>query len=293
MNEPNVFSGVYTALITPFGADGAVDYNALWKLVEWQIAEGVQGIVAVGTTGESPTLTMEEHIEVIAQTVLAAKGHVKVIAGTGANSTAEALELTQAVKDLGVAGTLQVTPYYNKPNNEGLYRHFAAIADVGLPVMLYNVPGRASREIPLAVVERLAKYPNIAAIKEAAGSVERVSAIRNVCDLTVLSGDDALALPMISVGAQGVVSVASNVIPGPVSELVRRALKGDYAGALALHDRYYPLFRDMFIDTNPIPVKTALALMGRTEPVFRLPLCEMPEATLAQLRTTLQNAKVI
>ena len=217
-----------------------------------------------------------------------------IIAGTGANSTAEAVSLTKAAIAAGGSDAcLQVTPYYNKPNAEGLYRHFTTVADLGLPVVLYNVPGRSGREIPLDVVARLAKHPNIVAIKEAAGSVDRVSAIKNlVPGFTVLSGDDSLALPMISVGAEGVISVASNVVPREVGEMVRLALAGDFAKAGALHRKYYPLFRDLFIDVNPVMVKEALWLMGRIERAFRLPLCETDDAKLAQLKSTLSALKL-
>ncbi len=286
-------TGTFTALITPFNTDGSVDYPALRDLVRWQIENGVTGLVPVGTTGESPTLEFAEHIQVISATAEAAAGKAVIIAGTGANSTAEAVELTRAVLDVGVDATLQVTPYYNKPNAEGLYRHFLSIAELGLPVVLYNVPGRAGKEIPLDVVVRLASHPNIAAIKEAAGSVDRVSAIRNACELPVLSGDDSLALPMISVGACGVISVASNVIPKEMSALIRLALANDLAGARELHRVYYPLFRDLFIDTNPIPVKTALTLMSRVGPTFRLPLCEPPESVRDQVSRTLRSLNLL
>lgn len=286
-------TGTFTALVTPFNTDGSVDYPALRDLVRWQIENGVTGLVPVGTTGESPTLEFAEHIQVISATAEAAAGKAVIIAGTGANSTAEAVKLTRAVLDVGVDATLQVTPYYNKPNAEGLYRHFLSIAELGLPVVLYNVPGRAGKEIPLDVVVRLASHPNIAAIKEAAGSVDRVSAIRNACELPVLSGDDSLALPMISVGACGVISVASNVIPKEMSALIRLALANDLAGARELHRVYYPLFRDLFIDTNPIPVKTALTLMSRVGPTFRLPLCEPPESVRDQVSRTLRSLNLL
>lgn len=288
-----MFSGTYTAIVTPFNQDGSVDYVRFRELIDMQIAGGVAGIVPVGTTGESPTLEFAEHIQVISATAEAAAGKAVIIAGTGANSTAEAVELTRAVLDVGVDATLQVTPYYNKPNAEGLYRHFLSIAELGLPVVLYNVPGRAGKEIPLDVVVRLASHPNIAAIKEAAGSVDRVSAIRNACELPVLSGDDSLALPMISVGACGVISVASNVIPKEMSALIRLALANDLAGARELHRVYYPLFRDLFIDTNPIPVKTALTLMSRVGPTFRLPLCEPPESVRDQVSRTLRSLNLL
>ncbi len=287
-------NGTITALITPFAKDGSVDYGALKALVEGQVAGGVEGICAVGTTGESPTLSHEEHHKVIEKVVEYAGGQVTIVAGTGANSTAEALSLTQAAIAAGGSdASLQVTPYYNKPNPEGLYRHFMTVADLGLPVILYNVPGRAGKEIPLEVVKRLVSHPNIIAIKEAAGSVDRVSAIKNFApDFTVLSGDDSLTLPMMSVGAEGVISVASNIIPAEMSEMVRLALAGDFRNALELHRRFYPLFRDLFIDTNPVMVKEALALLGRIERVFRLPLCETTARNLEIMRETLDKVDV-
>ena len=278
-------------MVTPFAADGSVDYVRLREIVEEQVAAGIDGICAVGTSGESPTLSHEEHHEVIEKTIEFAAGRTKIVAGTGANSTSEAISLTKAAIAMGGAdATLQVTPYYNKPNAEGLYRHFMTVADLGLPVILYNVPGRAGREIPLDVVVRLAKHENIIAIKEAAGSVDRVSAIKAaIPGFTVLSGDDSLALPMISVGAEGVISVASNVIPREMGEMVRLARAGDFAAARALHFKYYSLFHDLFIDVNPVMVKEALALMGKIERVFRLPLCETTDANLAKMKATLAS----
>lgn len=288
-------NGTITALVTPFDADGNVDYGALKALVEEQVEGGVEGICTVGTTGESPTLSHEEHHKVIEKTIEYAAGRVKIIAGTGANSTSEAISLTKAAIAMGGADAcLQVTPYYNKPNAEGLYRHFMTVADLGLGVVLYNVPGRAGKEIPLDVVARLAKHPNIVAIKEAAGSVDRVSAIKNIVPgLTVLSGDDSLALPMVSVGAEGVISVASNVVPREMSDMVRLALAGDFVRARGLHAKYYTLFRDLFIDTNPVMVKEALWLMGKCERVFRLPLCETTDANLDRMRKTLSSLAII
>ena len=288
-------SGTITALVTPFARDGSVDYGALRALVEEQTAAGVDGICSVGTSGESPTLTHEEHHRMIEKTIEFAAGKCTIVAGTGANSTAEALSLTRAAIACGGADAcLQVTPYYNKPNPEGLYRHFMSVADLGLPVILYNVPGRTGREIPLSVVKRLAAHPNVVAIKEAAGSVDRVSAVRDAAPgLTVLSGDDSLALPMIAVGAAGVISVASNVIPRKMGDMVRKALAGDFVGARAIHERYYRLFRDLFIDVNPVMVKEALAAMGRCERVFRLPLCETDDAKLAQLKGTMKDLGLV
>ncbi len=287
--------GTITAMITPFDKTGAVDFGALGAIVEEQVAGGVEGICAVGTTGESPTLSHDEHHKVIEKTIEFAAGKTAIVAGTGANSTAEAISLTKAAIAMGGAdATLQVTPYYNKPNPEGLYRHFMTVADLGLDVILYNVPGRSGREIPLDVVARLAAHPKIVAIKEAAGSVERVSAIKNlVPDFTVLSGDDSLALPMISVGAEGVISVASNVVPREMSDFVRTALSGDMAAAMREHRRLYPLFHDLFIDTNPVMVKEAMALMGKTERVFRLPLCETTEKNRATILATLAKLGIV
>ena len=288
-------SGTITAMITPFDAKGEVDYGKLKAIVEEQVAAGVEGICAVGTTGESPTLSHEEHHKVIEKTIEFANGKVTIVAGTGANSTSEAISLTKAVIDAGGAdASLQVTPYYNKPNAEGLYRHFMTVADLGLPVILYNVPGRAGREIPLDVVARLASHPNIVAIKEAAGSVDRVSAIKNMLpDFTVLSGDDSLAVPMISVGAEGVISVASNVIPKEMGDMVRFAMAGDYVKAREYHNKYYKLFRDLFIDVNPVMVKEALALMGKVDRVFRLPLCETTDGNLERMKATLAGVGLI
>lgn len=282
-----MFTGTFTAIVTPFNRDGSVDYRCFHALIERQIAGGVDGVVPVGTTGESPTLSTEEHIAVIRAAVESSAGRVKVIAGTGANSTAEAIELTQAVMGFGVDGTLQVTPYYNKPTAEGLYRHFSSIADIGLPVVLYNVPGRTAREIPVDVVARLASHPKIVAIKEAAGDVGRVNQIRMACDLTILSGDDALNLPMVSVGARGVISVASNVVPREMSDLVKLALAFNYREAQALHDKLLPLLTNLFVEVNPIPVKAALAMMGLIEEVYRLPLCEMGAANRTKLQATM------
>ena len=287
--------GTITAMVTPFGKDGAVDYGRLAEFVDWQCESGVDGLCPVGTTGESPTLDHAEHHKVIEETIKFAKGRVTIIAGTGANSTAEAVSLTKAAIAMGGADAcLQVTPYYNKPNPEGLYRHFMTVADLGLPVVLYNVPGRSGREIPLDVVARLATHPMIVAIKEAAGSVERVSAIKARCpDLTVLSGDDSLALPMIAVGAAGVISVASDVMPKEISDFIRTALAGDMAAARALHLKYYNLFHDLFIDTNPVMVKEALALMGKIDLVYRLPLCETTAANRAKIAETLKELGVL
>lgn len=287
------FTGVYTALVTPFTADGSVDFQGLEELVEFNIVGGVAGIVPVGTTGESPTLRPKEHLQVIKAVMDVAAGRVKIMAGTGANSTAEAVELTEAAKEFGVDGTLQVTPYYNKPNNSGLIQHFSAVADIGVPVVLYNVPGRAAKEIPLEVVAELAKHEHIVSIKEAAGSVQRVTDIKNLCDIEVMSGDDSLALPMIKAGGCGVISVASNIIPTEMVALVTAALGGDFDTAQLLHDKYAQLFEDIFIDTNPIPIKAAMAMKGLIQEIYRLPMCSTTDENKAVLRASLEAVGVL
>ena len=288
-----MFAGTYTAMVTPFDSRGAVDYGKIKDLIAIQIEGGVDGIVPVGTTGESPTLNYEEHRKVIEVAIESAKGKTKVIAGTGANSTKEAVELTEYARDAGADATLQVTPYYNKPSQEGLYRHFSEVADLGLPVVLYNVPGRTAREIEVDTVVRLSEHPNIAALKEAGGCVDRVSDVVSRCDITVLSGDDALTFPMMAIGARGVISVASNVAPKPLSEMTHLALDGQWEPARQLHLKYYRLFCDLFVDTNPVPVKAAMAMMGLTEEVYRLPLCAMSDSKKEVLRSTLKNCGLI
>jgi 4-hydroxy-tetrahydrodipicolinate synthase len=296
-----MLEGVYTALVTPFRADQSVDYDCLRALVARQREAGVAGIVPVGTTGESPSLSYEEHIKVIETVVEACnkgvtccKDRLQVIAGTGANSTAEALELTRQAKAVGADATLQVTPYYNKPSQEGLYRHFTEVAEKGgLPVVLYNVPGRTAREIDVSTVARLAGHEMIVAVKEAAGSVDRVSQILDVCDITVLSGDDALTLPMMAVGATGVISVASNVIPKVMQTLVQAVQEGRWEEARALHRCYYRVMTGFFLDTNPVPVKAALAMLGLCEESFRLPLCEMESGLRDTLRGILVHSGIL
>ncbi len=287
------FTGAITALVTPFNQDGSVDYKALEVLIEEQIAGGIDGICPVGTTGESPTLVMEEHGKVISFVIEKVNKRTKVIAGTGGNSTYEALHLTKEAMEMGADGSLQVCPYYNKPNQEGLYRHYMEVANVGLPIILYNVPGRSGKEIAIDTIARLSKHENIVAVKEAAGSVPRVSAILDACEIDVLSGDDMLILPMISVGAKGVISVASNLIPAEMVKLTHLAMDGKFTEAQEINKKLYRLFRDLFIDTNPIPVKAALAMMGKIEEVYRLPLCEMSESLKAQLRKTLVELELV
>ncbi len=291
--EKAMFVGAFTALVTPFNRDQSVDFGKLKELVEFQIDGGVDGLVPVGTTGESPTLNVEEHEKVIETVMEVVADRIHVIAGTGANSTAEAIELTTFARDAGADGTLQVTPYYNKPSQEGLFQHFTAIADLGLPTVLYNVPGRTGREISVDTIVRLAEHPSIVAVKEAGGSVDRVSEIVRRCDLEVLSGDDALTWPMMAVGGVGVISVATNVAPHPVSQMVHYVLEGQWAEAAELHLKYHQLFTDLFLDTNPVPVKAALAMMGKVEEVYRLPLCPMAESLRDQLADTLRDVGLI
>ena len=287
------FKGVYTALITPF-RNGAVDYDALKALVEKQVAGNVAGIVPVGTTGESPTVSPEEHLKIIEAVVKEAAGRCQVIAGTGANSTEEAVYLTNEAKAIGADATLQVTPYYNKPTQEGLYRHFSTVADkCQLPVVLYNIPGRSGVPINVETIVRLAANPMIGAVKEAAGSVDRVSEILEKIDIPVLCGDDSLTLPMISVGAKGVISVASNLIPGELSKMVASALAGDFVAALELHRKYYRVFKDLFIETNPIPIKAAMAMAGHCAEEYRLPLCEMGAANRQKLADALKSCGIL
>jgi 4-hydroxy-tetrahydrodipicolinate synthase len=287
-----MFAGTYTALITPF-RDGQVDYDGFRQLIEAQIAGGVDGIVPVGTTGESPTLSHDEHRDVIKAAVDIAAGRVKVVGGTGSNSTDEAIGLTQDAEKAGADGALIVAPYYNKPSPEGLYRHFRAIAEnTKLPIILYSIPGRCGIDIGVPVVARLAKdCPNIVAIKEAGGTVERVSQLRQAVPDTfeIISGDDSLTVPFISVGAVGVISVASNVAPGPVSELVRAAREGQMARAEQLHRRLYPLFKNLFIESNPAPAKYALNLIMGLSPELRLPLVEMSDESRQLVRATLAD----
>ncbi|HYR21987.1 MAG TPA: 4-hydroxy-tetrahydrodipicolinate synthase [Chthoniobacterales bacterium] len=286
-----MFRGTFTALVTPF-RNGGIDFAAFEKLVEAQIAAGVTGLVAVGTTGESPTLTHEEKEKVIQRAVKIAKGRCKVLAGTGTNSTRDAIEATKFAEKAGVDGALLVAPYYNKPSQEGLFRHFKAIADAtSLPIMLYNIPGRCSVDIVPDTVVRLAEScRNIVAIKEASGSVERVGELRRRLpkEFTILSGDDSLTLPFMAVGAVGVVSVASNLFPAEICALVRSCESGDFKAAEDLHRKMFPLFKDLFIEPNPVPAKTALGWRGAMSAEVRLPLCEMSEANQTRLRKTLE-----
>src|ERR1051325_1441623 len=287
-----MFRGTFTALVTPF-RNGDVDLGALQKLVEAQIGAEITGLVAVGTTGESPTLTHEEKEAVIARVVEVTRGRGKVVVGTGSNSTRDSIEMTKLAEKTGADAALLVAPYYNKPSQEGLFRHFKAIADAtSLPIMLYNIPGRCSVDILPETVVRLAENcRNVVCIKEASGSVERVGDLRRRLPekFTILSGDDSLILPFMSVGAAGVVSVATNLFPSEVCALVRACESGAFKSARVLQRSLLPLFKDLFIEPNPVPVKTALSWRGVMSPQVRLPLCEMSEANQAHLRKTLDE----
>jgi 4-hydroxy-tetrahydrodipicolinate synthase len=296
MPSPISFAGAHTALVTPF-RNGSLDEAALTALIEAQVAGGISGIIPVGTTGESPTLSHEEHRRVIEIAVKAAAKRILVIAGTGSNATSEAVELTIEAEKLGADAALLVAPYYNKPSAEGLYRHFKQVAGaVTIPIVLYSIPGRCGIEIPVPLVARLAAdCPNIVAIKEAGGSVERVNQLRAALpdSFQILSGDDSLTLPFMAAGAVGVISVASNIIPTEVEALVRSFLQGEVARAQEIHARYYPLFRDLFIEPNPVPIKAALAVKGVCTEDVRLPLCEMTSPNRDSLMKTLKNTGVI
>ncbi|MFO7821270.1 MAG: 4-hydroxy-tetrahydrodipicolinate synthase [Lentisphaeria bacterium] len=284
-------AGCFTAQVTPF-SNGRVDYDCLEKLVERQMDNGVSGIVPVGTSGESPTLSVDEHQQVIETTIKTVAGRGPVIAGTGANSTAEAVELSKHAAKAGADATLQVTPYYNKPTQEGLYRHFSTIADEsGLPIVLYQVPGRSGTDIAVETIERLAKNERVIAVKEACSDIDRTSEILSRCDITVLSGDDSMTLPRMIIGGQGVISVASNALPHEVAAMVSAALAGNWQKAQGMHAKLYPLFRDMFIETNPIPVKAAMAMLDLLNEEYRLPLCKLAAGHREQLAATLESVR--
>jgi 4-hydroxy-tetrahydrodipicolinate synthase len=283
------FAGMSVALVTPF-RDGEVDYAELNRLVDWHAEIGTAGLVPCGTTGESPTLDHEEHEHVIAAVCEVGRGRLKVMAGTGSNSTREAIRLTKFARRAGADGALMVGPYYNKPTQEGYVRHFAAVADAcDLPIVLYNIPGRTASNILPETVARLAdEVPTVVAIKEATGSLDQASQIADLCDLTLLSGDDSLTLPLLSVGGRGVVSVVGNLVPRDLQALVRAFRAGQVAEAQGWHRRLFPLCRDLLgVATNPIPVKAALKLLGRGTGELRLPLCPLDAAGELRVRRSL------
>ncbi len=291
-----MFTGTYTAIVTPF-KHGNLDEAALERLVKIQVNAGVDGIVPVGTTGESPTVNYEEHVHIIRLSVKFARGKIKVLAGTGGNSTSEAVYLTEHAEKAGADGSLQVAPYYNKPTQEGLFQHFREVArHTRLPIVLYSIPSRCGIEIGVDTVKRLAQEcKTIIGIKEAGGSPDRVSQLRAALGprFDILSGDDSLTLPFMALGAQGVVSVASNVIPREVARMVKAFASGKYRAALKLHQQWYPLFKDLFIETNPVPVKAALAMMGQIEEEYRLPLVPMSAKNRQTLRATMRTCRIL
>jgi 4-hydroxy-tetrahydrodipicolinate synthase len=291
-----MFIGTYTAIVTPF-RNGKIDEPALKKLIERQVRGEVDGIVPVGTTGESPTVSYEEHIELIALSVKFASGRVKVMAGSGANSTREAVYLTRESEKAGADASLQVAPYYNKPTQEGLFQHFREVArNTRLPILLYSIPGRCGIEIGVETIKRLIKEcKNVVGIKEAGGNPDRVSQIRAALGprFVILSGDDGLTLPFMAVGAQGVISVASNVIPKQMSQMVKLFACGKAQAALKIHERYYSLLKDLFIETNPVPVKAALAMLGQIDEEYRLPLVPMSAGNRAVLAKSLKSCGLL
>jgi 4-hydroxy-tetrahydrodipicolinate synthase len=290
-----MFTGAITAMITPF-REGRLDDGRLREQIEFQIAEGIDGLVPVGTTGEAPTLTREERRRVIELTVTTTRGRVPVIAGTGSNSTAEALEIHALARQCGASAGLSVNPYYNKPSQDGLYRHFMTIAErVDLPIVLYNIPGRAGCDMSPQTVARLraANPQRFVAIKEASGSLDRAGQIMSLCDIMVLSGDDSLTVPMMSIGARGVVSAASNLVPGPIKQMTKAALSGDFTAARALHHRLLPLIQALFADGNPAGIKHAMKLAGLDSGEMRLPLVEANDATRRQIDEQMRKLELV
>lgn len=291
-----MFQGVFTAIITPFNKDKTINVEDLKKLIDFNIENGVSGIVPMGTTGESPTLNHDEHVHVIEVVCKHVNGRVPIIAGTGSNSTKEALFMTSRAKDLGADASLQVAPYYNKPTQEGFYRHFKTIADeVDLPMIIYNIPGRAGKNIETDTIEKLAEHPNVVGVKEASGSLPQMMDVidRTPDEFVVLSGDDNLTLPLMVAGGKGVVSVASNIVPDRMSAMVGAGLKGDFEEMKKLHYELLPFFKVEFIETNPIPIKTALAMKGMVKEVFRLPMCEMSGENKRKLKIVLKELRII
>jgi 4-hydroxy-tetrahydrodipicolinate synthase len=281
------FTGSFVALVTPF-RNGKVDEAKLRELVEFQVTHGTDGIVPCGTTGESPTLSHDEHKRVVEIVVEAARKRVKILAGTGSNSTSEAIDLTRHAEKAGADGALVVNPYYNKPTQEGLYRHFRAVAEaVSIPIVTYNIQGRTAVNVETATMARLAReVKNIRGVKEASGSLDQMSQVIAACgpNFSVLSGDDNITLPLMAIGGHGVISVIANIVPRETADLVHAALDGDMKRARDLHYRLFPLARAAFLETNPIPIKEAMAMAGMLEPEFRLPMCRMGDANLAKLR---------
>ena len=290
------FTGCGTALVTPFQPDFSLAEAALRKLVQRQIRGGVDFLVACGTTGENPTLTRREHLRVVEITLQEAAGKMPVVAGAGGYNTQEVMDLARELESLGANGLLSVTPYYNKPTQEGLYQHYRAIArSTRLPIVLYNVPGRCGTNLEPSTVKRLAEIDNIVGLKEASGNISQMAALANAVpdDFAILSGDDAIALPLFALGGRGVISVASNEIPAEIAQLCRHGLRGEFGEARAIHRKYLPLMEINFIESNPIPVKAALALMGLLEPVWRLPMVAPKVENLERIRAVLQSLQLV
>jgi 4-hydroxy-tetrahydrodipicolinate synthase len=285
-----MFTGAMVALITPFH-DGEIDFRTLDELIEFQLENGIDAIVPVGTTGESPTLSHEEHKKVIERVVKVVGGAVPVIAGAGSNSTAEAIELTAFSKKVGADATLQVCPYYNKPTQEGFYQHFKVIAEeIDLPIVLYNIPGRCGAGLTPETVVRLAEIEDIVAIKEATGSLDQASEIAMRCDITIISGDDSLTLPLASVGGKGVISVVANIVPADVKAMTDLILEGDFVSALKWHKKLFALSKSMLtLATNPIPIKTATAMLGMASEELRLPMTPLDESEKEALKQALKD----
>jgi 4-hydroxy-tetrahydrodipicolinate synthase len=291
-----MFTGTGTALVTPFRRDGSLDEPALRALIKRQIEAGIDFLVPCGTTGESPTLTHEEHLRVVQITVELAKGKVQVLAGAGGYNTAEVIALARELAEIGADGILSVTPYYNKPTQEGLYQHYRAIAEaVPLPIILYSVQGRTGVNVEPATVKRLAQIEKIVGIKEASGNVSQMAAILNAVpdDFIVLSGDDAITLPLIALGGRGVISVVSNEIPAEMAQLTRLAAQGEFERAREIHRRFHPLMEINFVESNPIPVKAAMAEMGLLEPVWRLPLVPPKAENLGRIRSVIESLELV
>lgn len=292
-----MFKGAITAIVTPFKEDGSLDEQALKNLVEFQIKNNIDGIVPCGTTGESPSLNEEEHFEVVKTLIDAANGKVLIIAGAGSNSTEHAIKMTKKAADLGADASLHVCPYYNKPTQEGLYRHFSKIAKaVDIPIIIYNIQGRTAVNMETSTLARLSKeHSNIVGVKEASGNIAQMMDVISALpkEFSVLSGDDNLTLPLMALGGKGVISVASNIVPKEMHELTEYALRGDFEKAKDIHYKLLPLFKGIFIETNPIPIKAALAMKGMIKESYRLPMCEMKGENREKLRRVLEDLNII
>jgi len=290
----SVFKGSIVAIVTPFNQDGSIDFNSLEQLVEWHIESGTNGILPCGTTGESPTLSHEEHDLVVDSVIKFVDKRIPVLAGAGSNSTAEALRLTKHAENVGASGALVITPYYNKPTQAGLKAHFTKIAsETNIPIVIYNVPGRTGISITPETVAELAELENIVAIKEASGSLDQASSILTKCNIDLLSGDDSLTVPLMSIGGCGVISVAANIVPDKMAALTKAMMKGNLPAAEQLHRELYPLCKAMFVETNPVPVKTALSLMGKIKENYRLPMVPINDSNREVVKKAIEKNGLI